>query len=202
MVEQREVVAVNSATGQRPDRRIRRTRAALQEALIELMTEKGYDAVTVQDIIDRADVGRSTFYAHFTDKEDLLVSGIENLRSQVPSGLSASTDRERFAFSLELFRHARGQRRLYRSLVGRRGGAVVLRWFTQMVSDTVREELGKLPPREGGLIPLDVTVQFVTGAYMSVLTWWVDSGAKHTPEEMDRMFRTLATGGLATALKL
>jgi len=182
----------------RPDRRIRRTRAALQAALIDLMTEKGYDAVTVQDIIDRADVGRSTFYAHFTDKEDLLVSGIENLRPQVAGESSASGERELFAFSLELFRHVRGQRRLYRALVGRRGGAVVLRWFTKMVSDLIREDLDKLPPRNGSEIPLDVTVQFVAGAYMSVLTWWVDSGATYTPEEMDDMFRALATGGVAT----
>ena len=103
-----------------------------------------------------------------------------------------------FAFSLELFRHVRGQRRLYRALVGRRGGAVVLRWFTKMVSDLIREDLDKLPPRNGSEIPLDVTVQFVAGAYMSVLTWWVDSGATYTPEEMDDMFRALATGGVAT----
>jgi len=182
----------------RPDRRIRRTRAALQAALIDLMTEKGYDAVTVQDIIDRADVGRSTFYAHFTDKEDLLVSGIENLRPQVAGGSSASA--EPFAFSVELFRHVRGQRRLYRALVGRRGGAVVLRWFTKMVSDLIREDLEKLPPRKVSEIPLDVSVQFLAGAYMSVLGWWVDSGTKHTPEEMDRMFRALATGGVIGGL--
>jgi hypothetical protein len=111
---------------------------------------------------------------------------------------SASGERELFAFSLELFRHVRGQRRLYRALVGRRGGAVVLRWFTKMVSDLIREDLDKLPPRKGFETPLDVTVQFLAGAYMSVLTWWVDSGAKHTPEEMDSMFRALATGGIAT----
>jgi AcrR family transcriptional regulator len=192
------VIPVEPATRHRPDRRVRRTRAALLAALIDLMTEKGYDAVTVQDIIDRADVGRSTFYAHFTDKEDLLVSGIENLRPQVAGGSSASGERELFAFSLELFRHVRGQRRLYRALVGRRGGAVVLRWFTKMVSDLIREDLEKLPPRKVSEIPLDVSVQFLAGAYMSVLTWWVDSGAKHTPEEMDSMFRALATGGIAT----
>lgn len=186
------------ATKHRPDRRIRRTRAALQAALIDLMTEKGYDAVTVQDIIDRADVGRSTFYAHFTDKENLLVSGIENLRPQVAGGSSASA--APFAFSVELFRHVRGQRRLYRALVGRRGGAVVLRWFTKMVSDLIREDLEKLPPRKVSEVPLDVTVQFLAGAYMSVLGWWVDSGTKHTPEEMDGMFRALATGGVIGGL--
>lgn len=61
------------------DRRVRRTRRALHDALLTLMTEKSFDAVTVQDIIDRADVGRSTFYSHFTDKRDLLDSGFEDL---------------------------------------------------------------------------------------------------------------------------
>src|SRR5687767_3562998 len=61
------------------DRRVRRTRRLVQQALVELILEKGYDAVTVTDIIDRADVGRSTFYAHFTDKQDVLFSNLDEL---------------------------------------------------------------------------------------------------------------------------
>ncbi|WP_412537769.1 helix-turn-helix domain-containing protein [Longispora sp. K20-0274] len=79
------------------DRRVRRTRLALRHALVELMVDKGYDAVTVQDIIDRADVGRSTFYAHFTDKEHLFRSGIQDLQAELrkacagaPAGRSRS----------------------------------------------------------------------------------------------------------------
>jgi hypothetical protein len=71
---------------------------------------------------------------------------------------------------------------------------------TGLADELIREDLEKLPPRKVSEIPLDVTVQFLAGAYMSVLGWWVDSGTKHTPEEMDRMFRALATGGVATGI--
>src|SRR5437660_10085913 len=65
------------------DRRVQRTRQLLQDALISMMIEKGYEATTVQDIIDRANVGRATFYAHFADKETLLASRIEDLRAML-----------------------------------------------------------------------------------------------------------------------
>ena len=64
---------------QRVDRRVQRTRQLLNRALMELIVEKGYDSVTVQDIIDRANLGRSTFYAHYQDKDDLLFSGIDEV---------------------------------------------------------------------------------------------------------------------------
>ncbi len=65
--------------GPKPDRRIQRTRQLLHEALITLILEKGYDAITVQDILERANLGRSTFYAHYQDKEALLLSGFQEL---------------------------------------------------------------------------------------------------------------------------
>src|SRR6202012_5392571 len=63
------------------DRRVRRTRDLLHRALLDLIAEKGYPHITVQDILDRADVGRSTFYTHYRDKEDLLRSGIADFNA-------------------------------------------------------------------------------------------------------------------------
>lgn len=192
------------ATGS--DRRVRKTRRALHEALIELIIEKGYEAVTVQDIIDRADVVRSTFYAHYTDKQDLLRWGIQDLQAALRQACttSAAEAPRLFGFSLELFRHTHPQRRLFRALVGRRGGAtLVLPWFAQMITDLVREELTGLPPRQhNAVVPLDVVVQFVTGAYMSLLTGWLDTESEHSPQEMDRMFRALAMPAVVAALNL
>ena len=70
--------------GARPDRRVARSRRALKEALTDLILERGYEAVTVQDVIDRADVGRSTFYAHFLDKDDLLDLILDEAYGQIP----------------------------------------------------------------------------------------------------------------------
>jgi AcrR family transcriptional regulator len=186
------------------DRRVRKTRRALHGALLELIIEKGYEAVTVQDIIDRADVVRSTFYAHFTDKQDLLRGGIQDLQAGLRQACTtpAGEQPQLFGFSREFFRHASAHRRLFRALVGRRGGAtLVLPWFTQMIADLVREELTALSPRQhSNAVPLDVVVQFVTGACMSLLTWWLDAEAGPSPQEMDRMFRELAIPAVVAAL--
>lgn len=183
-----------------PDRRVRRTREALQVALVELMTEKGYDAVTVQDVVDRADVSRSTFYAHFTDKEDLLVSGIEGLRPLLVGGAAPDEPHAPFSFSLELLRHVQGQRRLLRVLAPRTGGAVVQRWFTKLVADLVRDDLLALP-RGGGTAQrpesAELTVAFITGAFMSLLTAWLATGTRQPPEEVDAVFRDLVLHGLS-----
>jgi len=93
------------------DRRVRRTRTLLQDALIALILEKGYEAVTVQDIIDRADVGRSTFYAHFLDKQQLLLSRVEELHAflaqQHAQGVTSGELRLSFSLSRSTF-HRRG----------------------------------------------------------------------------------------------
>src|SRR5690349_12821508 len=102
------------------DRRAARTRRALHEALISLILRKGYDSITIQEIIDAADVGRSTFYAHYTSKEDLLRGGFESLRSELAGArhrASEKRDAGPLAFSLALFEHACGYKQVYRALV-------------------------------------------------------------------------------------
>jgi AcrR family transcriptional regulator len=85
-----------------PDRRVQRTRKLLQEALMTLILEKGYEAMTIQDIIDRANVGRATFYNHFLDKQDLLVSGFAELRVSLAQRRTTVTEAgpPRLGFSL------------------------------------------------------------------------------------------------------
>src|SRR3954466_12612335 len=103
------------------DRRIQRTRQLLLQALFSLIQEKGFDAVTVQDIIDRADIGRSTFYVHFVDKEDLLVQAMDpfsaDLKERQRKALreGRGSDETAFGFSHELFSHADGHREVFRA---------------------------------------------------------------------------------------
>ena len=183
-------------TSRAPDRRIRRTREALHAALLAVMVEKGYDAVTVQDVADRADVSRSTFYAHFPDKEALLVSGIEALRPLlVRDGEIDGQQQETFAFSLRLLLHVQSHRHLLRVLAPRTGGAVVQRWFTKLVSDLVRAEFSRLRHRLGIAVPTDLEVAFLVGAFMSVLSTWLASGCAEGPEDVDRVFQDLALHG-------
>ena len=188
------------------DRRIARTQASLQHALISLILKNGYEAITVEDICDSANVGRSTFYSHYTSKDDLKRSGVETLREllldrQRDSLAAPGGAIERsLGFSLTMFEHARDHLDLYRALAGGHGGAVALESIRQILSDLVRNELaatGKMRPGDG--IPRDLVVQFVVGAYMAVLTWWLDGGAKLPTQQIDAMFRRLATEGILSS---
>ena len=178
------------------DRRVQRTRQLLQDALISMMIEKGYEATTVQDIIDRANVGRATFYAHFADKETLLTSRLEDLRSFL-------SERERQAqgslgFSLAMLEHARDHLPLYAAIVGRGGGsgAFVIQRIHATIVDLARRALQTLGMK-GSPERRTLAAQYIAGAFMAVLTWWLDQAAKLPAEEVDGIFRTLVMRGLA-----
>jgi AcrR family transcriptional regulator len=186
-----------------PDRRVQRTRKLLHDALIALILEKGYEAVTVQDIIDRADVGRSTFYAHFLDKQQLLLSGFEQVRvflAQQHAALAASGE-HRLGFSLGMFEHVLSYRRVYRALVGKQSGAVVLQHMQQMLTDLVGDELAALAPRDAAVpIPLEIVVHYTVSAFMGLLIWWSDHEPPYTAAQMDAIFQQLTMPGVLAGL--
>ena len=188
------------------DRRVNRTRALLQNALLLLVSEKSYETITVEGICEAANVGRSTFYAHYTGKDDLKRSGIvDHLRQmlsdrqcEVMEGAANPIER-RLGFSLAMFKHARDHKEHYRMLAGGRGGAIALRTIRQLLCEFVRSELSSMASNgPAAEVPREVVVHHVVGAYMGLLTWWLDRGATIPPEQMDAMFRRMAMNGLAS----
>src|SRR5918994_952362 len=129
------------------DRRAARTKKALHGALMSLILRKGYEAITVQDIIDEADVGRSTFYSHYTGKEDLLRSGFQTLRAELAEARRAAGARsdgrhnEPLGFSLAMFEHASEYKHIYRALLGERGVVVAVNEIRRILLEIVRKEL-------------------------------------------------------------
>jgi len=186
------------ATKKAEDRRVVRTRALLQDALVALMVEKGYEAITVQEIIDRANVGRATFYAHFADKRSLLVSRLEDLRTsllqQQRAALAAGT--RGFSFSRAMLEHAADGRPLWKAIAGADSGAFVLRRLHEMLADLVRNDLAAMGmPRPS--TQREMLTQHVTGAFMAVMTWWLDAGAKLSIDDVDDSFRRNIMRGLS-----
>jgi AcrR family transcriptional regulator len=180
------------------DRRVDRTHRLLQEALIVEILAKGYDAVTVQDIIDRADVGRSTFYSHFADKEALLVSGIAGLRGFLAAQRNGGRP---LAFSRALFDHVDEHRDLGRATFGRKSGAVVQDQMRKMFTALFRDDLAALaPPRGEPPVPLDAIVEYVVGAFLALLAWWIDRRTKLSAAEIDDLFRALVMPGIDAGL--
>jgi AcrR family transcriptional regulator len=187
------------------DRRVQRTRKLLQEALATMMVEKGYEATTVQDIIDRANVGRATFYAHFADKQTLLASSLEDLRAHLTQQQQRALvapgepDIRGLGFSLAMLEHARGHLPLYGAIVGRESGAFVLQRIHRTIADLADIDL-KAIGFKSTAEERTLAVEYIAGAFMAVLTWWLERGAKLPPREVDIIFRRLVLQGLAPAL--
>lgn len=191
----------------REDRRIRRTRAALHQALIALVLERGYDAVTIKDVVDRANVGRSTFYAHYPSKEDLLTAEVDDLRVLLTSRQRAALARrgaisERsLGFSRTFFEHAQEYRDIYRALAGERGATIVIARIRALLTGLVREELVQIAPAMARAeIPRSALIQFVVGALMSILTWWLELKPSLDAPEVDVIFRQLTIPAIEAAL--
>lgn len=178
------------------DRRVQKTLHSLHQALIALILEKGYDAITIKDIIDKANVGRSTFYAHYDSKEALLESGLVDLRKLLSSHQKLHSDELndglRLSFSLALFEHAHGYRDVYRAMVGKHAGTVVIGRMHNLLSELVKREMGSARTIAfASDIPTSVAIQYVVGSLLSVLTWWVDDKSNLSPAEVDSIFRRL-----------
>ena len=180
------------------DRRIQRTRQLLQEALLAVILEKGYEAVTVQDIIDRANVGRSTFYAHFQDKEDLLLSGFEHLRTEFEKHLTdrPATDESPWALSLSMFQHAQSQRQLYGALAGKQGGNVALRHIQKYLFDYLYNHLKQVLSKRKKKMPPEILAHYIASSLISLLTWWLDNDSHYSAEQMNDFYRQLVEPGV------
>jgi AcrR family transcriptional regulator len=186
---------------EKTDKRVERTRQALQAALLELMVECGYERLSVQQILDRADVGRATFYLHFGSKEELLRSSLERLRkylaqdSRLVAGKQADSSAP-LGFSLAFFQHVDSHRKLYRAIVGRESGAIVDKQLRRLLADLVLKEVASRDRNAQARAKADLTAQYVAGAMMAVVTWWLDRNIKLSVEEIDSTFRQMTLPAL------
>ncbi len=169
------------------DRRIQRTRQSLQSALGELITEKGYEKVTVQDVIDRANVGRSTFYAHFESLDQLLLSGFEPLRAQFEDFLSgAEFDHESpWALSLTMFQQVQKQK----------GGYITLTHVQKFLYGYLLDHLRSSLPKRNKNIPPELLAHYVASSFIALMTWWIDNDYPLSAEKMTEYFRQLVEPG-------
>lgn len=172
----------------RRDRRRRKTREAVFSALMRLLEGRPYDAITASDIIREADVGRTTFYAHFETKDDLVREMCDELFGHV---LEAARDGARDGGSVfaHLLWHLREDDRGGLSLLS--GGGPFPTLFRERLEALVRGEVAELPG-----VPEGFLASQVAGGFVEMTRWWSRGGLAYEPEELDRWFRLAMAGAL------
>jgi AcrR family transcriptional regulator len=177
------------------DRRVRRTRKLLHDAFISLAIEKGYEKTTIQDILDRADVGRSTFYAHYRDKAALLTTSFDDMHEQLQRQLAdmpASTPVDVALPAALLYEHAYRNQRVYRALCGHQGGALVQRHLRSLIGELLRKHLRPEFSGSDTEVPADIAAEFYTSAALGLLVWWIAHDFCNGPTWLAATYRALA----------
>jgi AcrR family transcriptional regulator len=188
---------------QKADRRSQRTYRLVSAAFAELMVEKPYEEILVQDILDRADIGRTTFYAHYFDKEDVLNSMVEEQLERFTHQFAHATARQRVMPSLELFEHIyHSPHQHLRALMRGRAGEPLWEALQTALCQAIEPALSTLcAERRSPSIPLPVVSQYLAGAFFTLLKWWVEASMPYPPEQMEHIFQQLALPGVWAMLK-
>jgi AcrR family transcriptional regulator len=187
---------VNARTNHLEDRRVQRTRSHLHAALMSMIRESPYEAITVSDILARANVGRSTFYMHFRNKDELLVSAMrEFLDSARGVGCGPQTRAGGLTgFSLPLLEHIeRHRQRTTTNHQTERWAAVHDRLGT-LVADMVAREVrknAKGEPKRRGALAADLVGSHVASTFIVVLKWWLSSRDELPAGEVNQLFQSL-----------
>ena len=164
----------------RHERRRRQTRKQLIETTLALVLEKGYDTITIQDITDRADLGRGTFYIHFKDKADVVWAAIQDMMREMEQEGHREFDPgmpqvEYYALRT-IFRHARNNRDLYRVVFGGQGSAMLADRVQDLLAKILLHDILRAPggTRHEFDIPPEMLAQMLTGLITRVLYWWLE----------------------------
>lgn len=195
------------------DRRQRRTRAALRSALMALMVEKGFDAISVADIAERADVSRAAFYMHYKDKEELLFRSMKDIYDELVSKSHTISGAHDFAQLLLCgnheafcdptdFEHVAEHKAFYRILVSERGVASFVVQVRKYLAGIIETHLHE-PLREANITPLlppGFIAHAIAGAEIGVISWWLEHGDEYSPMEISRMFYHLMAFGMWRSL--
>src|SRR5579864_7522875 len=185
-----------SGPPRKKDRRVVRTRDTLGDALVALMREKNFEKITVQEVLDRSGVGRSTFYVHYRDKDDLFLSDVEDFFENCSTALTRQgASPKRLLPVKEFFTHVREAREFYAALV--RSGKVSdvhtlgRGFFARSIEERLQLAGQKIEPAQRA-----AQANALAGSFFSLLDWWVDKGMKVDPKEMDELFHRMAWSGL------
>jgi AcrR family transcriptional regulator len=212
---------VKPTKSNKTDRRIQRTRQALRAALLDLTKEKGYDSISIEEITERANVGRATFYLHYKDKEDLLLEQYSEMADEkvqlfsqipfsewLPSGEQASDDpaNQPLLPLLMVFQHIYDHSEFYYVLLKSENSSRIVERIRKINTESIvkfaESKIEHDPIPLLFEVPIEFFASFFSGALLSTIIWWLDERMRHSPEEVTLMFRRLFFRGARTTLGL
>ncbi|HJU75861.1 MAG TPA: TetR/AcrR family transcriptional regulator [Gemmatimonadaceae bacterium] len=189
--------AVRKRPSKRSDQRVERTKHALGTAIIELMLERHFDAITVQDVLNRAGVGRATFYTHYRSKRDLFLSANERFLERVEQWLDRPSAATRIVPVTEFFEHVHEARPLLQALRDAGHFDVVFQDMAEHFARMIAKRLYLLEPELNAANPSTIPVaKFCAGAALEMLKWWLDQVVAPEPAEMDELYHELVRRAL------
>jgi len=187
------------------DARVRRTQRRLRDAIVSLIHEKSYPAIVVNEILERAEVGRSAFYAHFPNKDALLASGIEQmLHATPPRALPSSVGRfgNALRFSFPVFEYIGQCRHAAEAKMGIKGRHIVHQHLQRVLVEHIRDDVGRGFANAQSSMPADLAAEYIVVTFILVLNWWVESKSRLSAREVDDVFLALVVPALTSSVGL
>ena len=172
------------------DRRKQRTRELLQKALIELIAERGYEAITIQDIVDRANIGRTTFYQHYDSKDELFLSCHEAITRELHLGPRHPLSREELlspeipSVMTAAYQHLEERRAQLYPIFQGHDSELILRQIRDRSAREIEANLRAVFPETDSAIPLDLLANYLAGAQIALMQWWLEKRRPHNAEAL------------------
>jgi AcrR family transcriptional regulator len=190
---------------EKPDRRVLRTRALLRAALMQLVSEKGYDAVTIQDITDRANLGRTTFYLHYQTKDDLLLDHHADFTGSLDSTLQTRDELlspTASPFQIRFLQALAEDKTHYLSIIRSKDSELILNGVRLQLFQTLVESLRAAFPNVEPRMPLDTLVQYIVAGQLGLMNWWVTSRTIYSAEQIATQMQQMQRALICTAYGL
>lgn len=200
------VLMGKKVTESKVDRRVKRTRRSLGEAMLALVVEKEYESITINEITQRADINRATFYLHYASKDELLMDALEErFEALVATFDSVSSDApiwEATEIDLATFRHVAAHVDLYKVILGERGMGYIINRILDYITELSEKLLvASFPQGTEPPVPAALMARHYAGSLYALLSWWVQNDMPHPPEYMARLSGEMCRDGILNMLR-
>lgn len=165
------------------DRRILKSQEAIKKAVLELMSEKSFDEITIQDLADRANVNRGTIYLHYVDKFDLLDKLMEEHINQLRELGETACEMEWRPATLAFFEYFERHYFFFSTMLASKGSPFFRTRFLDFLLDAFKQEVDTTNERNASL-SVEVIVQYMGTAYVGIVEWWIANGMPYSPKMM------------------